>query len=103
MRLFIYKNNFCDPERNIGVARQLPSAKEVDMYVEGFLRSATRKSIMLGQWRMFVTNDDVEFAEVDHHVLMDEPYKLGLGADRIKELDVRAAWLDLNSEGGGAT
>ena len=87
MKLYIYKNNLCDPSRNIGVARQLPTSKEVDEYINLFVASLDPK--YFSNWRIFITNDEVEFVEVDHYVLIDEPYKLGLNGNRIKEISVK--------------
>ncbi len=94
MILYLYHNNLCDPLKNIGVCRQFHRAKDLDDYVKFFVVSLLPK--FFTNWRIFVTNDTVEFVEVDHHVLIDEPYKLGLNRERIKELDIHEIAREVN-------
>ena len=82
MILYIYKNQFCDPSTNLGVCRQFPSAKEIVEYLDLFIASVQPRYI--NQYRAFITNDDVEFEEVDSYVIMDEPLRTQI-TPRIKE------------------
>lgn len=96
MRLWIYKNNLCDPARNVGFAKQFHTARDVDEWLYMFIKVLPLKTMLLKTYRAFVTNDEVTFEEVDHFVLMDEPYGLSINADKIKELDLQAMWKEVN-------
>lgn len=95
MIVYIYKNNLCDPARKVGTARQFGNIQDVDVFVKMFVASINPE--FLSNWRVFITNDNVEFPEVDHYVMMDEPLGLGLNhAHRIKELDMVLLALEFN-------
>lgn len=83
MRLYLYKNGLCDPAKNIGVARLFSRASDIDEYLQMFCASA--KPETLKNWRAFITNNEVEFTEVDHYVLMGDP--LGI-VNKVKEVDL---------------
>lgn len=83
MRLFVYYNELLDPAKGIGIAKQFANAKDLDAYVQFFVVSI--KPNLISNWRMFITNDEVEFHEVDHLVQTDDHYR---NANRIKEVDV---------------
>jgi hypothetical protein len=80
--LYVYKNSLCDPVRDIGMCRKFGSAKDVDDYLDLFIASVQPRYI--NNYRAFITNDDVEFEEVDSYVLMNEPLRAQL-TQRIKE------------------
>ena len=40
------------------------------------------------RYRIFITNDEIEFSEVDHYVLMDDVYGLDQSIHKIKEIPV---------------
>ena len=84
MKIYIYKNGLCDPAKNIGVARRFYKVNEVDDYINMFVASIDPK--YLSNWRIFITDDNIEFAAVDHYVLMGEPLTILLG--NIEEVDV---------------
>ena len=96
MKLYIYKNNLCDPAHDIGVARQFPEASTLDEYVRMFVSSIEPK--FMSNWRIFITNDEVSFEDVDHHVLMDEPYGLAINPNHIEEVDVKTIALECNKK-----
>lgn len=92
MIVYIYKNSFCDPAKNIGTCRQFGDAKEVDDFINFFVASIN--PIYMSNWQIFITNDDVNFPEVDHFALFNEP--LLPGKNRIKEVDVPALASQVN-------
>lgn len=95
MKVFIYKNGLCDPAKKIGTCRQFGDTTSVDDFIRFFVASIDPRFIK--NWRIFVTNDEVEFHEVDHFVLMDEPYGLGLGKEKVKEINIYEWAKDCNS------
>lgn len=87
MRVYLYRQGLCDPGKNIGAARLLPTAKDVDDYINLFVASC--KPEALYHWRAFVTNDTVDFSAVDHFSLFNE--KIGLeftGGNEVKEVNL---------------
>lgn len=86
MKVYVYKGGLCDPVRGIGTCRQFTHSDDVDAYVRLFCASLDPKH--LRNWGVYITNDEVEFHEVDHFVLMDEPYGLAIGASKIKTVNI---------------
>ena len=85
MRVFVYKNNLCSPEKKYGAIKQFNNAKDLD----GFLRTLcyNMNSLAHRQMRVFIANDEVEQHEVDHHVLMGDNYGLDFKRNSIREVD----------------
>ena len=94
MVLYIYKNHLCDPIHNLGVCRQFATAKDLDDYLDVFIASVQPRYI--NNYRAFITNNDVEFEEVDSYVLMNEPLRAQL-TQRIKEDDLWSRALHCNT------
>ena len=84
MKVFVYKNNLCATEKKYGAIKQFSKAEDVD----GFLRTLcyNMNSLAHRQLRVFITNDEVEQHEVDHHVLMGDNYGLDFRRNSIKEV-----------------
>ena len=85
MKMYIYKNGICDPQRKMGAIKRFSKSSDVD----GFLKTlcASMTPVAHRQMRVFLANDEVEQHEVDHHVLMDDNYGLDLRKNSIKEVD----------------
>lgn len=94
MKVYLYKDGLCDPLRNIGACRQLSNASEVDKYVKLFVGMMNTKHI--SRFRIFITDDDVEFSEVDHYVFMDEPIGREGRMKKIEEVDIVALKRDVD-------
>ncbi len=86
MILWGYHNGLCDPVKNIGICRQFGTARDVDDYLELFIASLEIK--FFKNWQMYVTNDNVPFEEMDHHVLFNEPYGLSIDKDKFNRVDI---------------
>ena len=98
MIVYIYKNGLCDPSKNIGAARKMSSARQADDYINLFCASLDPRYIK--NWRIFVTNDTVEWTEVDHFVLMGESLYIGVpkSSHRVQEIDVRERCKEVNEK-----
>lgn len=96
MKLFIYHNELCDPQRNIGTAKQFTLASDVDAFINFFVASMAPKA--MPNYRIFVTNDEVDFVEVDHFVLMDEPMGFMDNVVKIKEINIYEIAKEVNTE-----
>lgn len=95
MKLYIAKNNLCDPARNVGIAKQFALAKDIDEYIKFFVASIQPR--YLSNWRILITNDDIGFEDIDHYLLFDE--KIGLeftGNNKIKEVNIIDIAKDVN-------
>lgn len=87
MKLYIYKNGLCDPGKNIGIAKQFSRADDIDAYIKMFCASIDPRYIK--NWRIFITNDEVDWEAVDHFVLMNEPLGFDFtNTNKIQEVDV---------------
>jgi hypothetical protein len=86
MKLYIYRNGLCFPEKKIGTARQFGTSADVDAFMKMFVASCKPES--LKQYRAFVTNDEVEFQEVDHYVAFNDAFGVLSTINRVKELDL---------------
>ena len=85
MKVFVYKNGMCDPTAKLGTIKKLNKAEEVDSFIKALCASMT--PLAHRQFRIFLTNDEVEQHEVDHHALMGDNYGLDLRSNSIKEID----------------
>lgn len=85
MKIYIYKNGMCDQKAGLGGIKKYNKASDVD----NFLKTLCSSMSPFGhtQVRVFVTNDEVEQHEVDHHALMGDNYGLDLRSNSIKEVD----------------
>ena len=70
MKVYVYKNGLCDPAHKIGTCRQFAMSVDVDEFVGMFVYNIERQ--YLSNYRIFITNDEVDFIEMDHYVLMNE-------------------------------
>jgi len=86
MILYIYKNLMCDPGKNIGTAKQFARSEDLDAFLDMFCASIVPKAV--ANYRIFITNDDIDFTAMDHHVLMDDMYGLDHEVHKIKEVPV---------------
>ena len=96
--LYIYRNELCDPAQNIGTCRQFQHSVDLDAYVNLFVASIEPR--YLGNYRIFITNDEVEFQAVDNYVQMNE-HLLADGAKTrrsIIEVNVKERALEVNAE-----
>jgi len=99
MRLYLYKNNFCDPGADppIGTARQFTTAKQVDDYIKFFVASLNPEYI--NQWRAFVTDDTVQFQELDHYVMFDgDNLNIGQDLSLIHEINLWNVAIEVNQK-----
>lgn len=94
MKIFIYKNGMCDPSKNMGVARQFAKSEDLDAYLDMFCASMAPRATH--NYRIFITNDDVEFNDMDHFVLMDDMYGLEQDIHKIEEVPVWARAVQCN-------
>ena len=85
MKIFIYKNGMCDQKAGLGGIKQYNKASDVDNFLSTLCGSMSPFGHT--QIRVFVTNDEVEQHEVDHHALMGDNYGLDLRSNSIKEVD----------------
>lgn len=95
MKVFVYKDNFCDPGKNIGTCRGFGSSVDVDAYVKFWAVSINPAHI--SRYRIFVTNDDIDFASLDHYVLFNE-YLQSSENGKIEEINILALARDCNEK-----
>lgn len=93
--LYIYKNELCDPVRNVGVCRKFGAAADLDAYMKTFVASVDPQ--YMSNYRIFITNDNIEFAAVDHYVLMDDNYNLDIISKGIDEVNIKEIALEVNT------
>lgn len=87
MKVYVYKNGLCDPANKIGTCRQFATSADVDEYIGMFVHAIKIQHI--NNYRIFVTNDEVDFVTVDHYVLMHESLWAGQSLNtRIKEINL---------------
>jgi hypothetical protein len=97
MRLFLYHEGLCQPEKGIGHARQFDSSDDLDAFLHFFVVSI--KEDVLYRWRAFITNDDVDWAAVDHFALFGEPiHIITRYSGKIEEVELPALWRDLTGK-----
>ena len=87
MIVYIYKNNLCDPARNVGAARQFSAAEDVDAYINMFVASLNPK--FFSNWRIFIADDCVEFSAIDHYVLIEDAYGLSFAKQAFEEVNIK--------------
>lgn len=75
----------CDPKTKLGLIKRFNKAKDLDSFIRTFCVSMTL--IAHRQYRIFITNDEVEQHEVDHKVIMGDNYGLDMRQTSIKEID----------------
>jgi len=85
----------CDPAKGIGTAKQFDKAEDLEAYVNFFVASLKPSGFM--NWRMFITNDFMEFSEVDHFVLMDDYLSSGSNKETIEEINIKDVAREVNS------
>lgn len=95
MKVYIYKNGLCDPNSGTGIAKQFGNSEDLDDYVNLFCSNIDPR--FMKNWRIFIANDEVGFAELDHFVLMDEHITETVGK-KVEEVDVYARALTGNVE-----
>lgn len=95
MKVYIYHNGLCDPNKNIGMAKQFADAEDIDDYINLFCSHIDPK--FMNHWRIFITNDEIDFMAVDHFVLMNEHLTESIGK-KIEEIDVKSRALVGNVE-----
>ena len=99
MKVYIYKNGLCDPATDTGIAKQFATGADLDAFVNMFCASINPKFIR--SWRIFITNDEVPWEEVDHFVLMNEPMGFDFtNSQKIKEVDVWTVACECNAQIG---
>lgn len=86
MILYVYKNLLCDPAKNIGLAKQFSNSEDLDAFLDFFCASIMPRAVPT--YRIFITNDDVDFNAMDHFVLMDDVYGLDQSVHKIEEVNV---------------
>lgn len=97
MKVYIYHNGLCDPGKKIGTAKQFAHAKDIDDWIKMFCVSIQPK--FWRNWRIFITNDEVDFDAVDHFVLMNEPLGFDYtNTNKIKEVDVWQIMCETNAQ-----
>lgn len=94
MKIYVYKNGLCDPERKFGVIKQFSNSEDVDGFIKTLCVSI--KPLAHRRLRVFITNDEVEQHEVDHYVLMGDSYGLDFRTSSIKEVDTLAIAAECN-------
>ena len=85
MKIFVYKNGMCDPKAKLGTIKKFDKASDVDGFIKTLCASMT--PFAHRQFRVFITNDELEQHEIDHYVLMGDNYGLDLRSNNIKEVD----------------
>jgi hypothetical protein len=97
MIVYIYDNGLCDPVKQIGTARQFDNIRDVDAFVKFFVTSMSAKVIRQARFRIFITDNDVGFMDMDHWVLMNEPLIVG-SKKIIEEVDITMLAYDCNDK-----
>ena len=90
MKVWIYKNGFCEPSLDIGSVKQFKLAEDADAWIDQFIAMCDHNKF--NNWEIYVTNDSVEFERMDTYVNIDVHYDLlesvTLAAD-ITTIDIR--------------
>jgi hypothetical protein len=97
MIVYIYDNGLCDPVKQIGTARQFDNIRDVDAFIKFFVASMSTKVIRWARFRIFVTDNDVGFMDMDHWVLMNEQLTVG-SKKAIEEIDITMLAYDCNDK-----
>ena len=96
MKVFVYKNGMCDVSAKLGTIKKFNKASDVDGFIKTLCTSMS--ALAHRQFRVFVTNDEVEQHEVDHHALMGDNYGLDLRSNSIKEVDTLEVAAECNEK-----
>ena len=84
----------CDQKAGLGGIKKYNKAEHVDAFLNQLCGSMT--PFAHTQIRIFVSNDEIEQHEVDHHALMGDNYGLDLRSNSIKEIDTLAIAAEFN-------
>ena len=90
MKVYVYKNNLClpnpkDPKKSSGTIKTFQKAKEVDDYINTLCISMSL--LAHRQFRVFISNDEVEQSSIDHYVIMEDNYDLDMVTKNFKEVN----------------
>jgi hypothetical protein len=85
MKVYVYKNNMCDPKAKLGTVKTFQKAKEVDDYINTLCISMSL--LAHRQFRVFISNDEVEQSSIDHYVIMEDNYDLDMVTKNFKEVN----------------
>ena len=96
MKVFVYKNGMCDVSAKLCTIKKFNKASDVDGFIKTLCTSMS--ALAHRQFRVFVTNDEVEQHEVDHHALMGDNYGLDLRSNSIKEVDTLEVAAECNEK-----
>ena len=94
MKIFIYQNGMCDEKAGLGGMRKFNKAELVDSFLKEYCGKLPHLAHF--QVRIFITNDEVEQHEVDHHALMGDNYGLDLRSNSIKEVNTLVIGAEVN-------
>lgn len=96
MILYGYQNDLCVPQKNIGFCRMFDKVEDLDAYLNLFVASLDPR--FFNRWAIYITNNDVEFHEMDHHHLMEEPYGLAINQSKFKKVDIPGRAIEVNTK-----
>jgi len=85
MKVYVYKNGMCDPKAKLGTVKTFQKAKEVDDYINTLCISMSL--LAHRQFRVFISNDEVEQSSIDHYVIMEDNYDLDIVKKNFKEVN----------------
>jgi hypothetical protein len=90
MKVYVYKNGLCmphhtDPKKSSGTIKTFQKASEVDDYINTLCISMSL--LAHRQFRVFISNDDVDQSSIDHYVIMDDNYDLDMVTKNFKEVN----------------
>ena len=95
MRLYVYFNDTCMPEKNIGDARYFKDGNELTKTIVDIVKQMAGRDV--SKYRVFVTEDDIQFDSLDHFVLFDDEFKIG-DRKKIEELPLKELSEEYNAE-----
>ena len=90
MKVYVYKNGLCmphhtDPKKSSGTIKTFQKASEVDDYINTLCISMSL--LAHRQFRVFISNDDVDQSSIDHYVIMEDNYDLDMVTKNFKEVN----------------
>lgn len=85
----------CDPGTKAGIAKQFDNSEDLDDWINFFCSNLDPK--FFKSWRIFITNDNVDFPTLDHYVLMDEYMEIN-DSKGIEEVVIHERALTGNTE-----
>jgi hypothetical protein len=74
-----------DPKKSSGTIKTFQKASEVDDYINTLCISMSL--LAHRQFRVFISNDDVDQSSIDHYVIMDDNYDLDMVTKNFKEVN----------------